>query len=108
MAERVAAELCMDDCVPRDLPLILARDWPDVPILDVVLAIATGCDAVEAMFGRHGPSGERAGQAWRMAALLATDLRAMQALGLPAARAADLLAYWRLHDAYFLSERPGA
>lgn len=102
MAERVITALCEDGYVARDLPLALARGWPDAPILDLVLAIATGCDAVETMFGRTGPSGHRAQDAWRVATLLATDLRAMQALGLPRARAADLLEYWRSHDPYFL------
>lgn len=106
MAERVIETLCAQGIPVRSLPASLARDWPGVQILDLVLAIATGCDAVEGMFGPDGPSGTRAREGWQVATLIATDLRAMQALGMPADTAHDLLAYWQTHDAYFLDQEP--
>jgi len=102
MAEQVIESLCAEEASVRALPLTLARTWPDAPVLDLVLAIATACDAVESMFGTTGPSGIRAREGWQMATLIATDLRAMQALGLPSASASDLLAYWCAYDDYFL------
>ncbi len=106
MAELVIEKLADDTCPVRALPRDLAERWPDAAILDVVVAIATGANAVEAMFTPKGPCTARALTAWRVAALVATDLRAMQALGLDHARAADLLAYWRAHDPYFLQDDP--
>lgn len=106
MAERVIETLCAQGIPVRSLPVSLARDWPGAQILDLVLAIATGCDAVEGMFGQDGPSGTRAREGWRVATLIATDMRAMQALGMPANTALDLLTYWQTHDPYFLDQEP--
>ena len=102
MAEQVIASLCAEESSVRALPLTLVRAWPNAAVLDLVLAIATGCDAIDSMFGTTGPCGIRAREGWQMAALIATDLRAMQALGLPCDSARDLLAYWRAHDGFFL------
>lgn len=104
MTERVVETLCAEDVPVRSLPGILVKAWPDAAVLDLVLAIATGCDAVESMFGKEGVSGARAREGWQVAALLATDLRAMQAIGVAHGRAWDLLAYWQAHDPYFLTD----
>lgn len=102
MAERVIETLCAEGIPVRSLAASLAQMSPQAHILDLVLAIATGCDAVERMFGIDGTSGLRAREGWQMATLIATDLRAMQALGLPGDRACDLVAYWESQDPYFL------
>lgn len=104
MAERVIETLCAESVPVRSLAATLAQAWPQAQVLDLVLAIATGCDAVERMFGTDGPSGLRAREGWQVATLIATDLRAMQALGLPGDRARDLVAYWERQDPYFLTQ----
>jgi hypothetical protein len=103
MAERVIETLCSEGCPVGGVAATLARGWPDAPILDLVLAIASGCDAVERMFGPDGPSGTRAREGWQVATLIATDLRAMQVMGLTGDCARDLLSYWQNHDPYFLT-----
>lgn len=107
MAERVIEMLCAEGFPVRGVAAGLARDWPDAQILDLVLAIATGCDAVERMFGPDGPTGTRAREGWQVAALIATDLRAMQVLGFQDHSARGLLAYWQGHDSYFLTDVAG-
>lgn len=104
MAERVIETLCADGCPVRGMAAALAREWPDAHVLDIVLAIASGCDAVERMFGMEGPSGRRAREGWQVATLIATDLRAMQSMGLAGTRARDLVAYWQAHDPFFLTQ----
>jgi hypothetical protein len=103
MIEAVIGVLCAQSPASvASIPTHLVENWPDAPILDLVLAIATGCDAVESMFDADGPSAQNARAGWRTAALLATDLRAMQALGMAHAKASDLTAYWQKHDPYFI------
>lgn len=104
MAERVIETLCAEGVPVRSVARTLAQGWPTAHILDLVLALATGCDAVERMFGTDGPSGTRAREGWQVATLIATDLRAMQALGWQGEQARDLLAYWESQDPYFLTQ----
>ncbi|WP_227427765.1 hypothetical protein [Roseibaca sp. Y0-43] len=104
MAEAVIETLCAEGVAVRGIAERLARGWPEADVLDLVLAIATACDEVERMFGMDGPSGRRAREGWQVATLIATDLRAMQALGGQGTRAADILAYWQTQDPFFLTQ----
>jgi len=85
----------------------LARDavarWPDAPPLAIVFAIVNASAQIEAIFSEGSPSRTAAQHGFRVAGLLSSDLYAMEALGLPRSRAADLGAYWRAHDEYFLT-----
>ena len=74
--------------------------WPDVPATELIYSIASAASEIEATFSSGSPSREAAAQGWRLAALIGTDLYAMQAIGLPHRRAADLAAYWAI-DPYF-------
>lgn len=103
MAERVIDVLCADTLPVRSLAQDLACGWPRAHVLDMALAIATGCDSIERMFGQDGPSGRRAAEAWKVATLIAVDFRAMQALGHQGDRASDLLSYWQTEDPFFLT-----
>ena len=79
--------------------LVLGR--PDLPALDLIYILAMAAGSLEGTFA--GPDVERASQdAWRMAGLIGTDLSMMRHLGLPHDTAADLLAYWKVHDRFFL------
>ncbi len=77
-----------------DLPHLLASSWPEVPALDVSVALACSADAVQAMFGEDVGSGRRAQEVWRQAAIIAVDLRHMMHSDTNAYTAADLLAFW--------------
>ncbi len=79
----------------------LAEDWPDEPALDILHAIAMAAGHLDRTLA--GDSLHRAtGEAWRMAALVGVDLAMMRRLGLPHDTGADLVAYWKVHDRFFL------
>lgn len=81
--------------VPRDLAL----HWPDAAALEVGLALATACDAIEQMYAPQPPLADRLLQAWRHAALVGGDVLALQVLEKPHATAAHLTAWWDAPDA---------
>ncbi len=76
--------------IPRDL----AQGWPDAAALEVGLALATACDAIEQMYATQAPLSERVAQAWRHAALVGGDVLALQVLSKPNQTAAHLLDWW--------------
>ena len=78
----------------------LVRHWPDAPATEMIFALASAASEIEAMFSPGSPSREGAEHGWRMAALLGVDLYAMEAIGMPRARAADFAGYWAI-DPYF-------
>ncbi len=79
----------------------LAEGWPDEPALDILHAIALAAGNLERTLA--GPDLQRAAaEAWRMATLVGVDLAMMRRLGLPHDTAADLVAYWKVHDRFFL------
>ena len=83
------------------LPCAMAEQWPEHPVLDLTLALSLAASGLETSFGNEADR-NAARDAWRVAALLAVDLHVMQRQGHPHACAADLLAYWRGHDPFFL------
>ena len=79
----------------------LAEDWPEEPALDILHVIAVAAGNLDGILAGGGL--ERAtGEAWRMAGLVGVDLAMMRRLGLPHDSGADLLAYWKVHDRFFL------
>ena len=79
----------------------LAEDWPQEPALDILHIIAMAAGNLECTL-----SGEdlrrSAAEGWRMATLVGVDLAMMVRMGLPHQTGADLLAYWKAHDRFFL------
>lgn len=101
MTERVVEALLSGQQDLRPMVRDLVESWPDVPPLEIAFVLSLSAGTVEALLA--GPQIERAAQhCWRMAGLISVDLRMMQAAGLAADRAADLLAYWQAHDRFFL------
>jgi len=86
----------------RALVRELASRWPDAPALEIVLVLSAAAEAIGDLFVPTDDARSPAPLAWRLAALVACDVHAMARLGLPHDTAADLLAYWRVHDPYFL------
>ena len=79
----------------------LAQGWPDEPALDIIhiIALAAGnLDRTLAGANLHRATNE----AWRMAGLIGVDLAMMRRMGLPHGTGADLVAYWKVHDRFFL------
>jgi len=77
------------------LPQMVAR-WPEAAPLEIAFALTSAAAAIEAMLTPEAPGTGAAACGYRLAALLAADLHAMQALHLPARRAADLTAWWQI------------
>ncbi|MCO8145090.1 hypothetical protein NHN26_07605 [Rhodovulum tesquicola] len=80
-----------------------AGRWPATPPLAIVFALVNASAQVEAIFSEGSPARTAAQHGFRVAGLISADLYAMETLGLKRARAADLVAYWRAHDDYFLT-----
>lgn len=81
----------------------LVEAHPEVGALDIVYVLAMSAGTVEAELA--GPEIAAAAQdCWRMAGLVGVDIWMMDRMGRPqrAATAADLMAYWREHDHFFL------
>jgi len=80
----------------------LVLRWPSAPALQVVFAITSaGAQIEEAIGGTVQDEGEAA-LAYRLAALLAADVFAVERQRCPPVAARDLLAHWRDMDPYFL------
>lgn len=84
----------------RSLVRDMVDRWPDGPATELIYSIVRAASEIEATFATGSPSREAAEHGWRLAALIGTDLYAMQTIGLPHGCAADLAAYWRI-DPYF-------
>ena len=81
----------------------LAARWPNVTGLQIVFVLVSAAHAIERVFSgeNDAPNAETA-EALRMASLLSVDLFAMQERGNFSPTGADLLAYWRDVDPYFV------
>ncbi len=85
----------------RRMVRYLAQGWPEEPALDIIHVIAAAAGHLDSTL--RGETLSRAtGEAWRMAGLVGVDLAMMRRLGLPHDTGAYLLAYWKVHDRFFL------
>ena len=80
----------------------LAAGWPDVTGAQLVFVLVSAAHAIERVFGSTPDPSNEVQQTFRMAALLASDLFALQKIGNFAPTARDLTAYWQANDPYFL------
>jgi hypothetical protein len=87
----------------KSLVRFLVTNWPAVPALQIIHVLAMAAGSVEHMLA-DADAAHSALDAWRMAGLVGVDLRMMQAMGLPYETAADLWAYWLVHDRFFLED----
>jgi len=79
----------------------LVAAHPDARPMDIVYVLVMAAGTVEALLA--APAIALAAQdCWRMAGLFAVDLWMMERMGLPRARAGDVMAYWQAHDRFFL------
>ncbi|TVP70176.1 MAG: hypothetical protein EA339_13375 [Rhodobacteraceae bacterium] len=98
MTQYVAEMICRTDQSLAALPQALAQNWPDVPALELVVAMSLAAEGVEEVLGEDGESGMRAQQVWKRAALLGAEVHHLALLGRPHATARDLLDYWYNED----------
>jgi hypothetical protein len=95
MTDHAACILLDQTALVADLPVTLARAWPNAAALEVGVAIACACDAIERMYQPQDAIFARVMQGWRLSALVGGDVLALQVLRQPHDTAADLLAWWQ-------------
>jgi hypothetical protein len=90
---------------PRRRALVrnLCMRWPGVPALVVAFVLTSAAAMIEDNFDRHRDPAAVAALAYRLAALLAADIYAVESMGFVPAKAQDLLHFWRRVDPYFLN-----
>lgn len=86
--------ICDTRCNLSVLAAEIATQWPDAPALEVTVALASAAESVQAVLKMQCPSGIRAQEVWRHAALVASEVHYLAVLGQPHATASDLLAHW--------------
>lgn len=79
----------------------MAQRWPDQPALAVVFAITQAAAHIEDNLDEGRATDGAALVAYRLAAVIAADVFALQAMGQAAPVARDLLHFWRRVDGYF-------
>lgn len=77
----------------------LAEDWPSQPALSVSFALTSAAAELEKS---TGGCPKAANAAFRLAALVAADIMAIQSMGQNNAKAKHLLHFWRRVDPFFL------
>lgn len=81
----------------------IAQQHPQAHALTATLVLTIAANGIEETLGAGGTATASAHDVWRMAALLAVDIMAMQSARPGSKSAADLLRYWRECDDYFLT-----
>lgn len=81
----------------------LAKKWPDVTGAQMVFVLVSTAHAIERVFDAAPEPRTEVQQTFRIAALLASDLFALQNRGNFAPTGQDLTTYWREIDPFFLN-----
>lgn len=90
----------------RAVPAMLADRWPDAPPLELVLVLISAADGIEAMLTPRSPPYGEAQALWRVAALLAVEVHALQVSQQKVACARDLVEHWQQSgEGFFLPAR---
>ncbi|HCP81740.1 MAG TPA: hypothetical protein DIT67_09165 [Octadecabacter sp.] len=102
MIEFAVASLATEDHRRiRKLVRELAHVWPNEPALSIAFAITSAASTIEDMVDT--PDSTKSAQlAFRLAALVAADIYAVQEMGQVPAKGQDLMHFWRRVDPYFL------
>ncbi|MEP3346856.1 MAG: hypothetical protein ABJN34_09475 [Litoreibacter sp.] len=80
----------------------LTKEWPDVTGAQIVFVLVSAANAIEQVFEASPDPKTEVQQTFRMAALLASDLFALQQRDNFAPSGRDLSAYWNENDRFFL------
>lgn len=90
------------DLWQRQLVRRMAERWPREAALAIVYAITAATGAIADSFGALAAHDPVVPLGYRLAALVASDVHALQAMGQVPATAEDLLQFWRRVDPVFL------
>ena len=80
----------------------LAQRWPQEPALSIAFALTSAAAAVEDVVDSPDTTAA-AHKGYRLAALVAADIFALESIGQVPATGQDLLHFWRRVDPYFLN-----
>jgi len=89
---------------PRLVVAELARRWPDATGLELIFVLVSAAHAIEDVFAGDEQEHPEVSLTLRMAALLGTDLFALQQRGNFAPTGQQLLTYWSEFDGFFLAK----
>jgi hypothetical protein len=81
----------------------MATEWPDVTGAQLVFVLVSSAHAIERVFDSAPEPRAEVQQAFRIAALLASDLFALQKRSNFAPTGRDLMSYWKDSDPFFLN-----
>lgn len=90
-----------DESAIKSLVRDMARRWPEEKALAVSFALSSAAAEVDEILSLSNPA-IGPGVAYRVAALVAADVLAIEALGRQPALCRDLLQFWRRVDPWFL------
>ncbi|SFR58755.1 hypothetical protein [Litoreibacter janthinus] len=102
MVDFAIAEVSTTPDGHRSVVRDLARKWPDVTGAQIVFVLVSAAHAIEQVFGAEPEPRAEVQQTFRVAALLSSDLFALQMRGNFAPTGRDLSIYWREEDPFFL------
>jgi len=80
----------------------IAQRWPEQKALMICFALTSAAAQFEDVF-TDGRTARGPQVAYKMAALVAGDVLAAEAMGISPVKGRDLMHYWRRSDPYFLS-----
>ncbi len=102
MIEYATATLASGDTARTGaLVRTLAQDFSGEKALSICFALTSAAAAIEDVV-RHDGQGQSPTLGYKLAALVAADILAIEALNNRPAKAIDLLHFWRRVDPYFL------
>lgn len=94
--------LAGSDSRRRALVRHMCERWPNEPALSLVFALTSAASTIEDSLRSDRDPVRLAAFTYRLAALLAADVYAVECMGSAPAKATDLLHFWRRVDPYFL------
>lgn len=87
----------------RALVRVICTRWPGVPALLVPFVLTSAGAMIEDNIDQQRDRDGTSALAYKLAALLAADIFAVESMGRQPALAQDLLHFWRRVDPYFLN-----
>ena len=91
-----------EDSRRRGLIRQLCLKYPSQPALSAVFALTTAASMIEDNLTHDRDASSVAALTYKLSAILAGDIFAVESLGQQPARCRDLLHFWRRVDGYFL------
>ncbi len=103
MVDFAIAQISGDPDGYRTVVRDLVVGWPEASGLQVIFVLVSAVNAIERVYPDGRKSIGNTEGTLKMAALLGTDLYALEQLGVTRANGHALLEYWDKHDPFFLN-----